>query len=140
MSATWGVGPYDNDAAHAYLAELSLAVPAGFELLPVLDGEGTADLDFAQEQYALAELVAEAIAPTVPPRMPAAAASLVERLQGDRYLATLANSGCACLNRLLNDPYSALWQGHDDGGLAIRRRVRALRARLHRASASPLPQ
>jgi hypothetical protein len=134
VTLAWGPGPFDNDTAQQYISDLFEGREDLDDLGSLLEGDARGDIEFAQEQYAAAALVAEAAAPDN--RLPSVAVTLAGniRVTGDHIaLAPVAKS---MLNRMLNDPYAPLWQGHEDGGIGIRRQARVLRARLHRACSS----
>lgn len=122
--------PHDLAVALSYLGELSAPV-APSELAAMLVADGVDDRDLAVEQCLLAAVVAEVTDAAPDARLAAAADTVCTH--GALFLAELGAAAGECLNRLLNSPHAALWQGHPDGGIALRRHVRVLRARLHRA-------
>lgn len=123
MTSAPATGPFDSRAGSEFLSELSRDFSVG-ELEAMLQVGAGQDLELGQEQYALAAVLVGA---------PTSLVAVVDALRSqdvDRQLLPAARDS---MNRLLNDPYALLWQGHQDGGIAIKREVRALRARLHRA-------
>ena len=118
----FGPGPYDNPAARDFLDEVQTDSFTTAEAKLMLTVDAFNDLELAQEQYALAALIADsrtrggttAAGKLTDPELPAAARD--------------------SMNRLIANPYATIWQGHADGGITIRRKARAVRARLHRAA------
>lgn len=117
-------------AARDYICELEEGIAHG-ELHAMLDTKAGDDLDLAVEQLTLALTVALATESPVhatgtPVEQRAVPAS--DALGDARDLIAPA---LACVNTLLNNPYSPLWEGDD--GKWFRRKALVLRARLHRA-------
>ncbi len=113
----------------AYLGEL-LANPEPVEdLLLTLETDERDDVEFQQEQLALAAIVVQMADPSAPY---VAAEPVAAALRDDPDASALVPAAHACVNRLLNNPYAPLWAGHTDGGINIRRKARSLVTRLHR--------
>lgn len=122
-------GPFDNATGIHYLGELALGVAVP-ELEAVLDADSSFDLELAQEQYALSTVIAEMADPG---HTPPAAADVAQIIFQDESAGILYPAAHDCMNRLLTNPFAALWKDHADGAIAIKRQARALRTRLHRA-------
>lgn len=125
-----GPGPFDSATAQSYVRELLESDATVSELASVLEADAAFDLELAQEQYALAAIVAEMFERRTSATVAGEVAAALRTLQTNADLAFVAH---ACMNRLLGNPFHPLWRDHADGGIAIKREARALRARLHRA-------
>jgi len=124
-----GPGPFDNPVGLNYLGEISAFGPSESEALALLDANEPNDLELSQEQYVLATVISELAFPhNAPP-----AATAVARYLAGADVPSLQRAAWACMDRLVKNPFAALWRGHHDGGVQIRRQARALRGRLHRA-------
>jgi hypothetical protein len=134
-SGTWGPGPYDSDAGHTYLTDLQYGLLGDDQPAPtVLLAMPATTRELAQQQYALAALIAVATGADTALHVPAAVTHLAA--DSDQEWAGLLSAARDALNELLSDPYALIWQGWDDGALLVKRRVRVLRALLHRACES----
>lgn len=120
---------FDTPAGAAFLDELRNATPVP-ELEAILEVDDTHDLDLTQEQVALAGVVAEMVDARTHHQQ---AVSIARRLRAEPGTDILVAPAHACVNRLLMNPFAPLWRGHSDGGVSLKREVRAIRARLHRA-------
>lgn len=120
-------GPFESPCAQSFLAELAAGISTG-ELESTLGASSFLDIELAQEQYALAAVIAEAFSPGHTPQVTDVARAIAAQEHSD----TLPGAAREYLNRLLGDPYAIIWQDQSDGGLGMRRSMRALRARLHR--------
>jgi len=125
-----GPGPFDNDTAQDYVRELLHGDATISELASVLSVSDGFDLELAQEQYALSAIIAEMVERKAEK---SAAGEVASSLRAQQTHADLVLVAHACMNRLLVNPFHPLWRGHSDGGIAIKRAARVLRARLHRA-------
>lgn len=125
-----GPRPADNDTAQDYIRELLHSDPTISELASVLAANDGFDLELAQEQYALAAIVAEMVERKAEK---SASGQIAAGLRGQENHADLVIAAYDCMNRVLANPFHPLWSDHPDGGIAIKREARVLRARLHRA-------
>lgn len=120
---------FDTHAGAAFLDELEASISV-LELEAILEVDDTHDVDLTEEQLALAGIVAELADPRTFHQQ---AAAIAQRLRLAPDAGALAPVAHACVNRLLSSPFALLWQGHGDGGIALKREARVLRARLYRA-------
>lgn len=120
---------FDTMAGAAFLDELESS-PSLSELEAILEVTDMSSVDFTQEQLALIGVVAEMAAPRTFHQQ---ARSVAQRMRLQPGADTLYAPAHTCVDRLLANPFAPLWRGHADGGIAIKREARALRARLHRA-------
>lgn len=123
--------PLGTPAGAAFLGELMATPERASTLSALLLTDSTDDAELAQEQLALAAIVVHMVDPKRP--YPAADA-VADALREDPDAGTLPEDALTAVNRLLNSPYAALWQGHPDGGINTRRKARSLVTRLHRAA------
>lgn len=134
-TGTWGPGPYDSDAGHTYLTDLHYDLLGTDQPSPaVLLAMPAATRETAQQQYALAALIAVATGADTTLHVPASVSHLAARRDG--AWEELVPAARDALNELLTNPYAPLWEGWDDGALLVKRRMRVLRALLHRACES----
>lgn len=125
-----GPGPFDNMSGVNFLVELSQGFAVS-ELELVLDAEAGKDLELSQEQYALATVVAEMV--SLPSNSFPAVHDVSRLLYADDTAGALYVPAKNSINRLLNNPFALIFKDQRDGGVAMKREMRALRARLHRA-------
>lgn len=120
---------FDTPVGAAFLNELEASTSVA-ELEAILEVDDTHDVDLTREQLALAGIVAEVADPRTFHQQ---AAAVAQQLRLAPAADTLIAPAHACVNRLLANPFAPVWRGHTDGGIAIKREARVLRARLHRA-------
>ena len=125
-----GPGPFDNDTATSFLRELQDNSASPSELLAVLAADSSFDLELSQEQYALAAIVVAMVERT---GLGSVVTGVAAGLREEDDTSDLVPAAHDCLNRMLANPFAGIWRTQSDGGIAIKREARALRARLHRA-------